>query len=158
MHLHIAQYIDDNREHIIESWLTEAEVPTVSCASNESADKGIIPESYLSQVVEQVSRKLREGHFDLLSQDRIRLNSFLGHTCACRDNVNVCTEIRDSGYQAFLQIFNDPWDSEHEFDATDRAYASTRIGQILTEFFNQEIQDCSMKTVENSCPHSTPNK
>lgn len=157
MHLQLAQYIKDNKEHILEHWITEAEVPSLTHCNCSSGSEGIIPLSYLSYAIDQVITHLQSGKFTPQSPKEPHLNDFLGHTCICRDNARVCTEIRDAGYVAFQVIFSEDWDSEHEFDDVDREYASTRIGQILTEFFKEEITQCAMGARFPNCPQRTLN-
>lgn len=157
MHLHLAQYLKDNREHILEHWITEAEVPSLIHCRCSNGSEGIIPLSYLSRAIEQVITKLETGNFRKLNESETHLNDFLGHTCTCRDNTRVCTEIRDSGYVAFLSIFGEDWDTYHEFDEVDREYASLRISQILSEYFEEEIALCAMGKLRNDCPYHSPN-
>jgi len=155
MHLHLAQYLKDHKEHILEHWITEADVPSMTHCNCSSQSEGIIPLSYLEYSLGQVIHHLEIGHFNTHLANETHLNDFLGHTCVCRDNTRVCTEIRDSGYVAILSIFSSDWDADHEFDDIDREYASNRIGQILTEFFKSEITLCAEAQDRRDCPFRT---
>lgn len=153
MHNQLAQYLKDNKEQILETWLTSAVVPSVPRCNEHTEHSGAIPVSYLSVVIDQVIYNLQHGQFANAENNKNTLNTFLGHTCACRNNQLVCDEVRDSGSKSFSSIFDADWDSDSEFNQFDRDYAKFRIDEILQNFFSLEIERCSQEQRNHKCPY-----
>jgi hypothetical protein len=149
----LAQYLKDNKEQILETWLTSAIVPSVPRCNSHTEQTGAIPVSYLSEVIDQVIYNLQHGQFSINEGKQNSLNTFLGHTCACRNNRLVCDEVRESGCKSFSSIFEEDWDIDFEFNEFDRDYAKFRIDEILQDFFSLEIDRCSQEQRNHKCPY-----
>lgn len=157
MHEHLAAYLRDNRDQIIESWLTETDVPAAADAPAQG--RGFVPLVYLAGAFDSILEILRreEACQDIGSTPALDLNDFLGTTCACKERCfggRVCMELHDAGLQAFLSVFNENWDPLGEFKAFDYAYTSDLINHAISGFFGRQIRNCEEKERRTDCPFS----
>lgn len=156
MHNRLISYLQDNRDQVIENWLTEVEVP--SPTDSTSAADGIIPYAFLAEAFDAVLKTIDSGSTRHEQGDRLRLESFLGITCECKERHfggRVCMELHDAGLQAFMSVFESNWDTEHEFNALDRECCKDLINQALSGFFGEEIEGCPHRNSRNDCPFVT---
>lgn len=153
MHARLVSHLRDNRDQIIENWLTEVDVP----APNQSldSDSGVVPYAFFTSTFDAVLKTLAAGSGTKPRTEGLRLNQFLGLTCDCRERCfggRVCMELHDSGLHAFMSVFEDDWDAEHEFSELDRECSKDLINHALSGFFGREIEHCHRKTFRSDCP------
>jgi hypothetical protein len=156
MHNRLISYLQDNRDQVIEYWLTEVEVPAP--ANSMSTDDGVIPYAFLAEAFDAVLKTIKTGSAQLDQGDRLHLDNFLGITCECKERHfggRVCMELHDAGLRAFMSIFESNWDTEHEFNTLDRECCKDLINQALSGFFGQEIERCPHRDSRNDCPFVT---
>lgn len=166
MHARFVSYLKDNRDQIIENWLLEAEIPLPEGVELEADTSGIIPLAFLSQAFDAVIQGMETGNLPPHRADDIHLNDFLGFTCSCKQRCfggRVCMELHDSGLKAFLSVFDETWDADHEFNQLDRENCTTLINHALSGLIDKEIEICGHKEFRNDCPfafkkHSTPSQ
>lgn len=157
MHERLAAHLQDNRDQIIESWLTEADVPAAPHAPDP--DRGFIPLLYLEGAFDAVLAILRreEPWRSAATSPPVDLNDFLGSTCACKQRCfggRVCMELHDAGLQAFLSVCDESWDPGGGGKAFDSQYTSDLINHALSGFFGRQIQTCKEKERRTDCPFS----
>lgn len=153
MHARLVSYLRDNRDQIIENWLTEVDIPAP--IESNGADRGVVPYEFLTSSFDSVLEILKCGPAAKANPDGLRLNQFLGLTCDCKERDfggRVCMELHDAGLQAFMGVFDDEWDAEHEFNELDRECSKDLINHALSGFFGQEIETCHHKTFRSDCP------
>ena len=153
MHTRLVSYLRDNRDQIIESWLTEVEIP----APIESHDMevGVVPYAFLDSAFNGVLEILEHGPDARKHPEILHMNEFLGVTCQCRERCfggRVCMELHDSGLQSFMSVFDEDWDTEHEFSTMDRECCKDLINHALSGFFSREVDLCHHKTFRSDCP------
>lgn len=159
MHAHLVSYLQDNREQIIENWLTEADVPAPRGNPTEDVE-GVVPYAFFSGAFDSVLQCL--AHTSAVNEDReqVHLNAFLGLTCDCKERAfggRVCMELHDSGLTAFMSVFAEDWDTEHEFNELDRECSKDLINHALSGFFAREIELCYHRTFRVDCPFAAQN-
>lgn len=153
MHARLVSYLRDNRDHIVENWLTEVEIPAPGGA--EGAEGGVVPYEFFTTAFEAVLSILEHGATAKAAVEVLHLNGFLGVTCDCRERCfggRVCMELHDSGLQAFMSVFDHAWDAAHEFSEFDRECNKDLINHALSGFFGQEIDLCHHKNFRSDCP------
>jgi len=153
MHARLVSYLRDNRDQIIENWLTEVEIPAP--IGSTGTEGGVVPYEFFTTAFEAVLEFLEHGPGAKGTVDVLHLNRFLGITCDCKGRCfggRVCMELHDSGLQAFMSVFDDAWDAEHEFNELDRECNKDLINHALSGFFGKEIDLCHHKTFRSDCP------
>lgn len=153
MHSRLVSYLRDNRDQIIENWLTEVDIP----APIESSElgSGVVPYEFYTTAFDAVLDILAHGSATAIERPVLHLNRFLGITCDCKERCfggRVCLELHDAGLQAFMSVFADDWDAEHEFNQLDRECSKDLINHALSGFFGKEIDLCHHKTFRSDCP------
>ena len=167
MHSRLISYLRDNRDQIIESWLTEAELPAPLAAvsadrvgkstSNTPGVTGLAPYTFFEEAFDAVLRIIESGDSEAARRNAPQLCSFIGQTCECRARTfggRVCMELHDSGLDAFLRVFGKDWDVGHEFSALDREICAEKINHALSGFFGHEVEHCPHKKIRYDCPFS----
>jgi len=153
MHTRLVSYLLDNRDHIIENWLTEAEVPPPN--KSESSEQGLVPYAFFASAFDSVLKRLEQGSAAKNNPEALHLNQFLGITCDCRERCfggRVCMELHDAGLQAFMSVFEEDWDTDQEFNELDHEHNKDLINHALSGFFGQEIETCHHRTFRSDCP------
>lgn len=156
MHTRLVSYLQDNRDQIIENWLTEVEVP----APTESlgGEDGVVPYAFLAGTFDSVLEMIKNGRRQEERSGSVHLENFLGITCACKERCfggRVCLELHEAGLEAFMSVFESSWDTEHEFNALDRKCSKDLINQALSGIFGNEIASCPHRKTRNDCPFVT---
>lgn len=152
MHRRLVSYLRDNRDQILESWLTEADLPLPQGGSDLCGCQGTVPLSYLQRIFDQVMHTLQGK---ISSDAAPHLDDILGVTCTCRDRTRggrVCIELHESGLRAFLAVFDEAWDADGEFSPLDRECCTHLINQSLSKVIQREIATCEHKHSRNDCP------
>lgn len=160
MHSRLVSYLRDNREHIIENWLTEAEVPSPQGTASDKEVDGVVPYTFFTGAFDHVVQRLERGPEAKDNKGRTHLHSFLGLTCDCKQRCfggRVCMELHDAGLTAFMSVFADDWDTGHEFNELDRECSEDLINHALSGFFGQEVEDCTRRTSRTDCPFAARN-
>ncbi len=153
MHARLVSYLRDNRDQIIENWLTEVEIPAP--ISSTGADGGVVPYEFFTTAFEATLETLEHGPNAKTNAAGLRLNEFLGITCDCKARCfggRVCMELHDAGLEAFMSVFGEDWDAAHEFNEFDRECNKDLINHALSGFFSREIETCHHKTFRSDCP------
>ncbi|MGJ8638474.1 MAG: hypothetical protein ACSHYA_03700 [Opitutaceae bacterium] len=152
MHTRLINYLKDNRDQVIENWLTEAEVPTPDGSVSET---GVVPYAFFADAFDTVIDIISNGEPAKDEQNKIHINDFIGATCDCKQRHSggrVCIELHDSGLTAFMSIFDEEWDCDHEFNQLDRNCCKDRINHALSGYLSREINQCTRKVFRNDCP------
>jgi len=153
MHARLVSYLQDNRDQIIEKWLTEVEVPAPVESTN--GEGGVVPYEFFTAAFDAVLDVLKNGSEANTKKDMLHLDHFLGVTCDCKERCfggRVCMELHDAGLEAYMSVFTEEWDAEHEFNELDRECSKDLINYALSGFFGEEIELCSRKTFRSDCP------
>ncbi|ADE54480.1 hypothetical protein [Coraliomargarita akajimensis] len=157
MHEHLIGYLRDNRDQIIESWLTGANIPAADCEQSPDAI-GSVPLGYFADAFDSILQIIETGKAPTTLTQEIHLDDFLGVSCNCRTGSpsgrsgRVCIELHDSGLNAFLSVFEDDWDASHEFDKLDREKCADIINHALSGLISNEIEHCRYKDFRSDCP------
>lgn len=156
MHARLISYLRDNRDQILENWLTEAEVPSpLQPVANE---EGVVPYAFLAGAFDSILEVIECGERQEPFRPGVHLEDFLGVTCDCKERCfggRVCMELHDAGLVAFMSVFDAAWDTEHEFNALDRECSKDLINHALSGFFGREIEQCPHRQSRNDCPFVT---
>lgn len=155
MHRNLVSYLKDNRDQIIENWLTEAEVPPPDNAENPTTATGVVPLAFFVHAFDAVVEVVRTGKLPPKREKSIHLDDFLGLTCTCKQRRfggRICIELHDSGLKAFLSVFDDEWDTDHEFSNLDREDYADLINHALSGLIAREIEGCKFKQFRSDCP------
>ena len=155
MHARLVNYLKDNRDHIIENWLTEAEIPSPEGGSADFEGEGVVPYVFFASAFDDVVARLEHGPEAETDDHAVHLNGFLGLTCECKQRCfggRVCMELHDSGLTAFMSVFADDWDAAHEFNQLDRECNEDLINHALSGFFGKEIELCTHRIFRTDCP------
>ncbi|MFP4068640.1 MAG: hypothetical protein ACOCVJ_03555 [Verrucomicrobiota bacterium] len=158
MHQRLLTYLRDNRAHIVEFWLTEADIPPPPGEDAAAGRTGIVPLTFFEEAVDAVIDTIRRHGKAPENTRRTHLDDFLGVTCACeqrRFGGRVCMELHDSGLKAFMSVFQDDWDIDHEFNALDRECCEDHINHALSGLFHAEILHCKHRRFRRDCPFSS---
>lgn len=158
MHAHLVSYLQDNRDQVIENWLTEVEIPAPIRSSD--SEGGVVPYAFFAQAFDAVLNIIEHGPEAKAAPKVVHLNEFLGITCDCRERCfggRVCMELHDSGLHAFMTVFDEEWDAEHEFSELDRELSKDLINHALSGFFGKEVDLCQHKAFRNDCPFAAHN-
>lgn len=149
----LVSYLKDNRDQVIENWLTEVEIPAP--IESEDREGGVVPYEFFTTAFDAVLEILEQSPAAKGKTAVFHLNRFLGITCDCKSRCfggRVCMELHDSGLKAFMSVFDDIWDAEHEFNELDRKCNQEMINHALSGFFGKEIDLCHYKTFRRDCP------
>lgn len=155
MHTRLVSYLKDNRDQIIENWLTEAEIPAPKSDEAETLDMGVVPYAFFSNAFDCVVQIIETGAQKKPNPDIIHINAFLGTTCDCKQRCfggRICIELHDSGLTSFMSVFDEDWDTDHEFNQLDRELSADLINHALSGFFSREIELCKRKDFRTDCP------
>lgn len=159
MHARLVSYLKDNRDQVIENWLTEVEIPAPN--GSKGLEGGVVPYAFFADAFDSVLEILEYGPSHKTKNGGTHLNSFLGLTCDCRERCfggRVCMELHDAGLKAYMSVFDDEWDTDHEFNKLDRECCKDLINHALSGFFGKEIEGCHSKTFRNDCPFVAHNE
>ena len=156
MHSRFISYLQDNRDQIIENWLTEAEIPAAGTQETDPSAMGVVPYAFFANAFDSVTRILQnEVSSQFESHNTMHINNFIGLTCDCKQHCfggRVCMELHESGLEAFMSVFEEDWDTDHEFNQLDREHCAARINHALSGFFGREIELCKRKDFRPDCP------
>ena len=159
MHDHLVGYLKDNRDHIIESWLTEANIPSHHLMGEEAEEKsGLVPLAFYAEAFDTILHIIKTGKAPSGIFQTVHLDDFLGVTCACKQRCfggRVCIELHDAGLQAFMSVFDEDWDADHEFNELDRELCADTINHALSGIVANEIEHCRYKNFRTDCPFVT---
>lgn len=153
MHARLVGYLRDNRDHIVENWLTEVEIPAP--IESKEAEGGVIPYAFFAAAFDAVLERIENGAKAKPQPMKLHMDSFLGQTCDCRARCfggRVCMELHDSGLEAYMSVFSTDWDAEHEFNELDRECCKDLINHALSGFFAEEVDRCQHKHDRSDCP------
>jgi hypothetical protein len=153
MRARLLSYLRDNRDQIIENWLTETEVPAPIQSIGVAG--GTVPYEFFTSAFSAILDILANDTDSPPALEVQHLNCFLGKTCDCRERCSggrVCLELHESGLRAYMSVFDEDWDAEQEFNERDRAHSKNLINRALSAFFGREIEHCSQKNLRNDCP------
>ncbi|MGB0416032.1 MAG: hypothetical protein ACPGKS_04230 [Coraliomargarita sp.] len=154
MHEHLLSYLRDNRDQILENWLTEVDIPAAPTAGAD-CKAGVVPLAFYSEAFDSVLEVIRTGAAPKGTFQSVHLDDFLGVSCACKQRCfggRVCIELHDAGLQAFMSVFDDDWDADHEFNELDRECCADVINHALSGFIANEIDHCRYKDFRHDCP------
>jgi hypothetical protein len=158
MHERLIRYLKDNRDHIVETWLLEAEVPQLNtCGEMSNASTTGVPLSFLTQAFDSTLKVIKNGQAPKQRTSGIHLDDILGVTCTCKNRTiggRVCIELHDSGLVAFMSVLNSNWDATSEFNEFDREHFADLIHHALSGVFSNEINQCQYKRFRTDCPFS----
>lgn len=154
MNQRLVSYLEDNRDFIIETWLTEADLPP---PQGVNGCEGSVPVAFLESLFDRVLDRLcgRENCHCPDEKRRVQFREVLGVTCACQSNRlrgHVCLELHDSAVRAFQAVFVDEWDPEGEFNQFDREMGLRAVHESLSFIFGQEIFGCPKRVGNAKCP------
>lgn len=155
MHTRILSYLHDNRDQIIENWLTEAEIPAAERPETGAPAAGVVPYAFFASAFDAVLGILQDGATPRESARALHINDFIGMTCDCKQRCfggRVCMELHESGLQAFMSVFSEDWDTDHEFNQLDRDHCAVLLNHALSGFFGREIELCKRKDFRPDCP------
>ena len=157
MHTRLVSYLKDNRDQIIENWLTEAEVPA---PEGNATGGGVVPYAFFATAFDSTIQIIETGEFPKEKATFTHINNFLGATCDCKQRCfggRVCIELHDSGLSAFMSVFDEEWDCDQEFNQLDRTCCQDRINHALSGYFAREIEHCTRKDSRTDCPFVAQN-
>lgn len=171
MHSRLVSYLRDNRDHIIENWLSEAELPAPlgrlsgaggvvgagASLAGATTVAGLAPYTFFEKAFDAVLAVIEHGDIRAAQDHAPQLGQFLGRTCECRARTfggRVCMELHDSGLAAFLSVFSQDWDVAQEFSALDREICAEKINHALSGFLGHEVEHCPHKQNRHDCPFS----
>ena len=160
MHTRLVSYLRDNRDHIIENWLTEAEIPAPQGKAEKTPEDGVVPYVFFATAFDDIVQRIELGPEAKGQRDVTHMNNFLGLTCDCKKRCfggRVCMELHDSGLTAFMSVFDEKWDTGHEFNELDRECSEDLINHALSSFFGKEIELCLHRTFRTDCPFAAHN-
>lgn len=179
MHERLISYLRDNRDQIIENWLTAADLPLPANAIPFEGVQGTVPLAFLEGTFERILSRIEgapcrcNGHakrqqpleeeepqgfypkVETNGNGHLHLDDFLNVTCACalrRVGGRVCIELRNSGIEAFFSVFENGWDAEAEFNDFERERCKELISNALTATFGDEVQTCQHRHERVDCP------
>ncbi|MDQ8193490.1 hypothetical protein QEH59_03580 [Coraliomargarita sp. SDUM461004] len=158
MHARLVSYLRDNRDQIIENWLTEVDIPAP--IESKGLESGVVPYEFFTKALDAVLDLIENGPDAGKNPEVLHLSKFLGVSCDCRERCfggRVCLELQDAGLHAFMSVFDDEWDAEHEFSPFDRECSKGLINHALSIFFSKEIKLCQQRTFRNDCPFAAYN-
>ncbi len=155
MNERLVNYLQDNRDFIIENWLTEADLPPPEGASSyEGSAPVAFLEGLFERVIDRISGRASTCRGPNNDQE-VTFKDVLGVTCVCQTHRlrgHVCLELHEAGIRAFDAVFNDHWDSEREFNEFDRELGLRVINESLSWIFSQEIFHCPHRVGKEDCP------
>lgn len=155
MNARLIGYLRDNRDQIIENWLTEVDVPASEAAYETKHDEGIVPYAFFSEAFEAVIQVLESGDCEAARLGSPQLKNFIGQSCDCRRGQlsgRVCLELQDAGLNAFTGVLSQEWDTTNEFSPSDRGEFVDLIHHALSGFFGHEVDNCPRRSVRPDCP------
>ena len=155
MNKRLCSYLRDNRDHIIENWVMESDLPP---PADHTECEGSVPVAFLEGVFERILERIggeKPACHCVSESHKVELRQILGVTCACQTNRlrgHVCLELHEAGIRAFGAIMQDNWDSQHEFNEFDRENSLKAINEALAWIFGQEIFRCPHRVGKQDCP------
>ena len=156
MHARLISYLKDNRDQIIETWLLEAEIPSIHTDQTASTTcPAGVPVEFLAQAFDRTLDVIKSGTPPEQKIDGMHLDDILGVTCTCKQRTmggRVCIELHDSGLVAFLSVFDTNWDASGEFSEFDREHFADLLNHALSGVFSSEIEHCHYKNFRSDCP------
>jgi len=155
MHNRLISYLRDNRDHIIENWLTEADIPAPVGFRSDAGSEGAVPFVFFANAFEEVLQRVEFGADAKVNNGPLHMSNFLGVTCECKQRCfggRVCMELHDSGLSAFMSVFDEQWDTGHEFNELDRECCQDLINHALSGFFGREVELCAHRALRSDCP------
>ncbi|MEM8868151.1 MAG: hypothetical protein AAGC73_07770 [Verrucomicrobiota bacterium] len=155
MHPRLVSYLKDNRDQIIENWLTETQVPSVKSELETVELTGLVPLEFYNHAFDTILATIWSGEAPTFVFNSMHLDHYLGITCSCRSRCyggRVCIELHEAGLKAFMSVFREDWDTEAEFSPTDRTCFADIINHGLSGFFKAEIEHCDFKEIRKDCP------
>lgn len=181
MHTRLVSYLRDNRDQILENWLTEVDLPLPDLDSALGGCQGTVPLAFLESAFERVLARIAgepcncHGHNGQAVVDRhsakkggscesygcsvlngeMHLDDFLNVTCACRIRRvggRVCIELHLSGLRAFQSVFKDDWAAGEDFNEDERARCNELIHHALSSVFGEEVKNCEHRKERPDCP------
>jgi hypothetical protein len=153
MHKRLVSYLRDNRDQIIENWLTEVDIPAP--AGSTGGGSGVVPYEFYLAAFNSVVTRIEVGTSEAIPPAAIHFDQFLGLTCECRDHCfggRVCMELQEAGLDAFMSVFSEEWDTGHEFSPLDRECSQDLIHHALSGFFGEEVTLCPHRAQRSDCP------
>lgn len=158
MNERLVSYLKDNRDQILENWITEADLPLPESTPTTNGCHGTVPLAFLESTFDRILGRL-SGHACNCPKEEngpeMHLDDILNVTCACKSQRfggRVCMELHDSGLRAFMSVLNDTWDTEGEFSKLDRECSADLINHALAWNFGQEVTNCQHKLERKDCP------
>lgn len=160
MHEHLVGYLRDNRDQIIENWLTGANIPAAD-ATDANPRTGSVPFNFFTEAFDTVLKTIATGQAPTTLKQSIHLDDFIGISCTCCSRSpcgrtdrtgRVCIELHDAGLDAFMSVLTADWDAGHEFNALDRENCSDIINHALSGLIANEIDHCRYKNFRADCP------
>jgi hypothetical protein len=156
MHARLINYLKDNRDQIIETWLLEADIPALPTGQNalHNSTTGV-PLTFLAQAFDRTLKVIASGTGTKNKRSGMHLDDILGVSCTCKQRTmggRVCIELHDSGLVAFLSVFDSYWDKSAEFSEFDREHFADLINHALSGVFSSEIEHCQYKYFRSDCP------
>ncbi len=180
MHQRLVSYLRDNRDQILENWLTEVDLPLPDLDSALNGCQGTVPLAFLEGAFDRVLERLEgkpctchrengqastngkngsqscNGHNGSHGcNGHLHLDNFLNVTCACRIRRvggRVCIELHLAGLRAFQSVFVDGWDASEDFNDFERARCNELIHHALSSVFGDEVQACEHRHARPDCP------
>ena len=152
----LVNYLKDNRDQILENWITEADLPLPDVLAVDNGCHGTVPLVFLENAFEQIVSRLQGGACKGNGHNHeVHLDDVLNVTCACKSSRfggRVCLELHESGLRAFMSVFNDTWDTEGEFSKLDRECCADLINHALSWNFGNEVSNCQHRHERADCP------
>lgn len=155
MHSRLVSYLRDNRDHIIEHWLTEICLPAPIASQAGDDTSGLVPYTFFIEAFDQIIDQIAAGPGAYQTNASSDMNHFIGITCDCKKNTfdgRVCLELHDSGLSAFMSVFSADWDTSHEFNQLDRDCIEEVIHHALSAYFGKEVKSCALRRRRPDCP------
>lgn len=156
MHTRLISYLKDNRDQIVETWLLEADIPTLPTDQPPAANcPSGVPLKFLVQAFDRTLDVIQSGQAPEQKAPGMHLDDILGVTCTCKQRTmggRVCIELHDAGLVAFLSVFDSNWDASGEFSEFDREHFADLINHALSGVFANEIEHCQHKHFRSDCP------
>ncbi|MEM7792522.1 MAG: hypothetical protein AAF546_14050 [Verrucomicrobiota bacterium] len=160
MHQHLISYLKDNRDHIIENWLTETQVPAFS-EEYESIDlRKLLHLDFYRRAFETVliSISTKKSPFFFSRAIHISCQLSIGRFRRKQSFVGQIQKgLHEAGLKAFMSVFKDDWDAGSEFSRTDRKYLEDLIGRSLAEFLVTEVAHNDVGRLTKSGTNPTRN-
>ncbi|MEM1222459.1 MAG: hypothetical protein AAGH40_06815 [Verrucomicrobiota bacterium] len=155
MHQHLISYLSDNRDHIIENWLTETQVPEFSEGPEEMELREILHLDFYKRAFESVltSISTKKSPFFFSRAIHIGRHLSIGRFRKKYGFIDqVQNGLHEAGLKAFMNVFKEDWDAGSEFSRTDRKYLEDLIGRSLSDFLVTEMGYNRSEGITKSAP------